>query len=1212
MKIYLLKKQCVSRLLLMLLLWISTFTAFSSDKSIRRIDSAKVSMNVVNSPIESVLASLGSKTGLVFHYDRSRINTNSRISVKMENAPVNSLLNEISGQTGLQFAVVKNRVIVEGRSASAQVTVSGVVKDAKGVPIAGVSVQVKGTQKGLQTDANGAYTLVATPGNVLVFSFIGYQRKEVVVGNQTRLNVVLEEDATALSEVVVTSLGIRRQAKSLGYAVSTVSAKELTQAGNTNFASALYGKAAGVKITTAPGGASSAVNVQIRGINSLNFNTQPLYVVDGVMIRNAEEKSVNAKGGATGINNGGYWDDQRIRGNGILDINPDNIESLTVLKGASATALYGSDASSGVIVITTKKGSIARGMGIDFNYVANAEQVAFTPEYQNTYGPGYDRETNVANGGTDEGLLPIRDAGGNITGYRPWFSAWANFGPKMDGTVYPWWDGQNRPLSPQPDNYKDLYRTGFNSNLNIALSNQTDKVNYRFSAGRNDYSGIQRGGKYVKNNFNLNSTLKLNKKISTDLIVSYVNTSSHNRPYQINRLTASYDGFFNRSDDMNLILQKYQTSEGYKWVPLANSNRNPEEAFKFNSKPEIFNFLWNTLKNTEDEDEDRLLSSFTLNWDLAKNLKFRGRIGNDFTSRSVENKQYNEYPTAFNDPNNSTGNYSLSKGKYTVLYGDALLTYTGKINPDLNVSVSGGIQGRDEKYLDQNSGTQKGLVTENWFTLNNSYDVLSTDASRASLLKYAYLGIVNLSFKDYLFLEGTARQEYASSLPVENNHYFYPSVNAGFVFTDALNVKSTVLNYGKLRASYGIVGNAPPMYRSNVLYRQTSLQTINGSVPSLTLPTAWGNNSLEPEKKYEMEFGLEARLLNDRIGFDLSYYKSKVKKVIMDLNTAPTNGATSQIVNAGEIRSDGIEIAFNATPVTGTFRWDTRLNYAINHSKVQSLAPGIDRLSFYDADQSSIRIFAEPGEDIGNIYVYPRMTDASGNPILNDLGLYMIDKTKYQKVGNVLPKAAGGLSNTFSYKNVSLDMMVDYRFGGKMISTPLKYGISAGLYESTMPYRDEANGGSPYYIDGGTKIALPSHTSSAPNGSKVFHDGLILPGVTESGEENTTIIDAAYYYINTFYWGNDAWNEKGAIYKNNYIKMRELSLSYKIPASFATKVHLNNLRISLIGRNLFYFYRTLKNLDPEAPLGSQWYRQGVDEGSSAATRSFGFSLNASF
>jgi iron complex outermembrane recepter protein len=350
-------------------------------------------------------------------------------------------------------------------AAYAQKNISGTVKDAGGTPIPAVNIQIKGTKNGASTDANGRYVISAAKGSVLVFSYIGYKSQEATVGADATINMVLQEYDTSLTEVVVTALGIKRQEKSLGYAVSTVTAKQLTEAGNTNFASALYGKAAGVKITTAPGGASSAVNVQIRGINSISYNQQPLYVVDGVMIRN------DGQNGATGANNNNYWDDQRIRGNGILDINPADIESLTVLKGASASALYGSDAGSGVVVITTKKGSKSRGLGVDFNYQGSVDKVAFLPNFQNVYGPGYDRATNLANTGREDGW--IADAS-SPTGLRPYFRAYANFGPKMEGQQVKWWDGSIRSFSPQPDNYRDIYETGYTSNANVAISNQTE------------------------------------------------------------------------------------------------------------------------------------------------------------------------------------------------------------------------------------------------------------------------------------------------------------------------------------------------------------------------------------------------------------------------------------------------------------------------------------------------------------------------------------------------------------------------------------------------------------------------------------------------------------------------------------------------------------------------------------------------------------------
>jgi len=1078
----------------------------------------------------------------------------------------------------------------------AQTNVTGVVRDDTG-PLPGVTVTVVGTTNGTQTNANGVYSIKVAKGTVLKFSSVGYTPKEVTVGDNSVINVTLAAGKGELNEVVVTSFGIKRQEKALGYATTTITAKQLTEAGNTNFASALYGKAPGVKITTAPGGSSSAVNVQIRGINSLNYNTQPLYVVDGVIIRN------NSEAGAGGSNNDGYWSDQRIRGNGILDINPQDIESLTVLKGASATALYGSDAMSGAIVITTKKGSKSRGLGVDFNYVGTAEQVAFTPNFQNVYGPGYDRATNLAGGFTEDGWLADANS---PSGYRPRFSSYAQFGPKMEGQKIRWWDGEIRDYTPQPNNYKDLFQTGYSSNANIAISNQTDKVNYRLSATRLDYTGIQRGQKQQKNSFNLNTTVKLSDKISTDIVASYVNTLTHNRPYQLGRVLANFGGFLNRSEKADVLLDNYQTSEGYKYVTLANAARNPAEAFKYNmSGADIMDFFWTQLKNSEDENENRLITSATLNWDVLKNVKFRGRIGSDYTGRNTESMQYNEYPIAFNAPS-STGYYGVSKAQYSVTYGDLLLTYSPKLTKDLSMSVSGGYTSRSETYRDQSSGTNGGLVTENFFSLSNSYGTQTTTATRGFLKSQAFFGILNFNYKNFLFLEGTARNESASTLPPKNNTYFYPSVNAGFVFTDAFKMPEFI-SYGKLRASYGVVGNKAPRYVPNVLYNQSSLQTQNGSVTQLTYDATYGNLELKPEMKYEQEYGLEARFLKDRLGLDFTYYNNQVKNVIMALNVAPTTGASSLLANAATLHSNGLEVGLSGKPITGKFNWDVRLNFAVNHSKVNNLAPGFDRLTFYYGDQSALLVVAQPNQPIGNILVYPIAKDANGNKIVNSDGLYTIDKTKYVNVGNIQPKIVGGIANTFNYKGFSLDVLVDYRWGGKMVSNPLKYGTAAGMYESTLQYRDAAHGGLAYYIDG----SGDKHLGTAPNGGKTYNDGVVLPGVNESGQKNTTIVDAATYYLNTYDWGENSVNEN-AVFKNNYVKLREVVLGYRLPASVNKALHVNNLRFSLVGRNLVYVYRTLKNLDPEAPIGDKWYRQGVDEGSSPATRSFGFSLNANF
>lgn len=1092
--------------------------------------------------------------------------------------------------------------ILIGMSVVAQ-TVTGVVtSEEDGQPLPGVSILAKGTTTGTISDIEGNYTINVSDlqSATLVFSFVGFTTEEIDVAGRSVIDVTLVPDIQQLGEVVVTALGIPREQKALGYAVSKINSEEITAVGNTNFASALYGKAPGVKITSAPGGATSGVNVQIRGINSINAgNNQPLYVVDGIMIRNMTQP---------GMNNGGYWDDQKIRGNGILDINPADIESLTVLKGASAAALYGSEASNGVIVITTKKGTKGKGLGVELNYTYTLEEVAFTPKYQNTYGPGYDRATNINSfGANEEGFIPVDLNGDGVAdAERPIFRSWAQFGPRMDGREVAWWDGSTRNYSPQPDNYKDFYETGYNSIFNVALSNNTDFASYRLGYTRLDYKSIAPGSNSDRNTFNLNSTLKLGEKISTDIVLNYVNTNVHNRPESINRLTANYGGFFSRADYMDVYRNKYQTSNGFLYVPYNVPERNPEEALKYDIRAyDLLNYYWRNVRDNDDEKQDRLISSVTLNYNILENLSLRGRIGNDFTSVRQEIERHNEYPIAFNGTN-STGSYTLNQGRYSVLYTDALLTYSQDLSSDFTLGLTGGFQSRSQDYLDQSSGTRDGLIEENWFSLSNSYNAnLNTSSLRTRSLMYAYLGILNLSFKEFLYLEATGRQEYHSTLPPGNNGYFYPSVNTGFVFTDAFDFPS-FFSYGKVRASYASVSNPPIPYQATIAYNQTVLASTQGSVPQLSAGNDYGNENIKPERKYELEFGLDTRFFENKLGLDITYYTNRVEDQILRLSLPRSTGALSRLENVGELESKGIEIGITATPYNnGAFQWDTRFNFSKNQTNVTKLAEGLDEIVFYNLDAGALQIKAEEGEVLGNIYTHPRATDENGNFIISDDGLYVLSP-EYTKTGNIQPKAVGGWSNTLSYQGFALDFLMDYRFGGEIVSAPLLYATGAGMYENTMQYRDEANGGLPYNIDeNGNKVLAPSHTEAE------FHDGVLLEGVTTSGEENTTIVNAAYYYINSFYWASGRY-EEAAVYKNDYIKMREVALSYNLPTVIAEKLRFQNIRVSLIGRNLFYLYRTLDNLDPEAMLGTRWDKQGIDEGSMAATRSYGFTINARF
>lgn len=1079
--------------------------------------------------------------------------------------------------------------------AQGQEGISGTVRNNSGVPLSGVTVMVQNSKAHAVTQNDGTYSLNASVGARLVFSYIGYQTQEVTA-NASVVNIVLiqSDSAVAGSDVVVTAFGVKRQERSLGYAISTVTSKQITETGATNFASALYGKAAGVKIVTPPGGASTAVSVQIRGLSSISGNTQPLYVVDGVPMRLYNDLSGNS-GDAS--NNNGYWSNTQIQGNGVLDMNPDDIASITILKGAAAAALYGSEATNGVVMITTKKGTKGKGFGVDLNYVINQEKVAYGPDYQNEYGPGDGPIWGTLNEGTADDLF-VHESNGMV---HPYYATDAQFGPKFDGRQVQDWDGTMRSYNAQPNNWKEFYQTGYNSSANIAVQNAGEIGNYRLTYNRVDYKGIMPGSNLNKNIFNFNGTLNLSKGVSIDLSSMYNNSFTHNRPYQMHQLFASFGGFFSRFDDMNTYKTRYQTTDGYKYVTAGGNQYDVDQAFAYSmNATNLLDYFWTSLKDNNNETQNRFMNSVTLNVEFSSHLKLRGRVGNDFTTWNIANENHNTQP-AFVGP---SGQYSVTTNTYNRVYGDGLITYNNKITSDLSFTLMGGITARKDVYSNQNSSTANGLVQVNFFSLSNSSGTVTTSARRQYQNEAAYFGTLDINYKNLLYLEGTGRHEGISTLPAGANEFFYPSLSAGFILSDAVKLP-TLFNYAKLRASYAEVGNYPNIYAANVSFWQSNVPNGSGNYIYQSIASSgFGNLNLKSELKKEMEVGLETRMLNNILGLDVSYYNNKVQGQILYLNTAYSTGTSSEIANAGNLSNYGVEVALNADPIrTSDFRWSTGINFSLNKNKITALPNGVQTLTLSNQDGGYAIVQANVGDALGNLYVHPIATDDKGNKIITSSGIYQIDANSYKYVGNLMSKFVGGWTNTLTYKSFSLDLTFDYRFGGSLLSIPTYYQIGAGMYKTTMQYRDAAHGGLSYNIVNGQTVQTNNGT---------FNDGVILKGVHADGTENTTLIDASHYYQYTYNWETTGAYEN-AVFKNSYIKFREAALNYNLPESFARKIHFQKLQLSLIGRNLFYIWKTLPHgLDPEIGVGSSWLSQGIDGGNPAPTRSLGLSLTASF
>lgn len=1094
-------------------------------------------------------------------------------------------------------------------------TISGVVKDSTGIALPGVSITEKGTSTATVTDMNGSFRIpVSTAKPVLVFSYVGYGKKEISLGSQTTLNVTLAGEVTSLEGVVVTSLGVKRQQKALGYAVSTIKAEDLTRTGSPNFASALYGKAPGVRIGTTPGGATSAVNITIRGINSITGKNQPLIVLDGVPIRDGEVK------------NNDYYADQRLRGNGLLDINPEDIDNVTILKGASAAALYGSDAVNGVVLITTKSGKGKKGYSVDFSANYSVDKVAYLPQLQNVRGPGAPWHVSKGNQDSTTGFVWYDLDGDGVKETRGNTSHTINFGRKFDGVPTMAWDGVIRPYEAQKDNYKHLFQTGHNSSVSVAMSHSDEKSNVRFSLTRQTNEGISLGAKNAKNIANFNSSFRLNKRFSTDVMVNYINQKTNNRPYSVDRLMNNFTGMMSRFDNGDWYLNKYKTSRGYKAVQgAATQSVTPSENIIYPGyKADIADYLWRVKEYNEEELNNRVIASLTNNWQIIDDLKLRARIATDFTSQRTETKKTTEIPLVYQQPvNDGTqgGSFGLSTYLNTIVYGDLLLTYTKKITPDVEVNVMGGYTAQKENTTATQRETNGGLSVENWFDLAASVTNMTYSPDwnyRRSLVKDAFIGTLNASYKGYLFLEGTLRRDRTSTMNPNNNSFVYPSVNSSFVISEAFNLPSFI-SYSKLRGSWGIVGNYPDIYGANIAYNQTSLgvQQANGTPVIYTyLPTAFGNDGIRPEQKHEIEFGLESKFFHNRLGLDVSYYNGQIVDQILPITVANSTGYNSVLTNVGTLRNKGIEIGLTGTPVSKRdFRWDAGINFSFNKNLVEKLTNGSNQLIHQDYDGNAAQLISKVGQPMGDFYAHPVATDSKGQKLIGPDGLYLLSDS-LTKVGNAMPKVVGGIYSSFSYKSFTLDVLADFRFGGYVMPTGINWMTSRGLTKESLGNMDKEHGGLTYYYDESKQMGIPTNAATGPKGERVYDDGMLMEGVTADGKPNTNIISQAYYYWNTYNWGGPQYSSSRYelyIKKNSYIKMREVSLSYSIPVKLANKIGANKLQLSVFGRNLFYFYRTLKNMDAEqTTAGSRWFQSLTNVGTNPSTRTYGVMLRAGF
>jgi len=1075
-------------------------------------------------------------------------------------------------------------------------TLTGTVTSSEdNLPVPGVSVAVKGTTLGTVTNIDGEYTItVPVDAKTLVFSFVGMKTLEVAI-ERTLINVVLDPQTIGVDEVVVTALGISREKKSLGYSVQEVDGDEVNIVKNNDFTTALSGKVAGlqIKANTNFGGST---NVVVRGSSSLTGNNQALFVIDGVPVDNSIQNNAYQQEGGTGYD----------YGNTASDINPNDIESISVLKGAAATALYGSRAANGVVLIATKKGSKNRTLGVSYsgNFTIGVLDKSTFPTYQKEYGAGYGIDWYGLEGQTDHLGLEYYDWNGdgiseyNVPTYEdasmgePFDPSlmvyqWNSFIPGLDtyGKALPWVAAKHDPSY--------FFENSTSLSNSVQISGGGENTTYRFSYQNLTQTGLMPNSNLDKNNFSFTGSYGITDKIKVSSFANYIHTKTKGRNstgYSGNILS-SFRQWYQVNVD---ILDQKNAFEKLGTNATWNMNAPDDLAPAYWDNP-----YWQRYKNYQTDGRDRLVGYTKIDWIVNNILTITGRAAVDhYTYTQEERRAIGSIAGAFGIGYNDTSSgYSLRKGDFTELNFDLMANF--KKNLSENVSLAGllGTNIRKRSFSNIWASTNGGLAVPEIYSLANTKSPLELPEENVGKMQVnGYFINASLGILDMLFLESSLRVDQSSTLPTDNNTYLYPSVSASFIFTKYID--PDIFSLGKFRLNYAEVGNdAPFASLYNVYYQRfpfsgNGVATNNGDSAS---KRTINNPKLKSERTKSLEAGLSLNFLENRIGLDLAVYDNRTVDQIMPAAISYATGSSYKYVNAGEVSNKGVEVSLNVTPVKIVdFQWDANLNWSKNKSKVVSLAEGVDNLQLADL-QGGVTINARVGTALGTIqgtdYVYYDNIRKPEYRIIED-GIYQTTSTSDQVIGDINPDWTAGLRNSFSYKNLNLSFLIDWKHGGDIFSLDLWYGSSTGLYKESAGLNDLGN---PYrnYVTG----------DPASDG------GVILPGVLPDGTKNNVRSDEMGTYVTpvgSYYAPNAMF-----IYDASYIKLRELSLTYTLPSSVFNGTFIKSASVALVGSNLWIIHKNLPYADPETTQGAGNI-QGWQSGVMPSSRNFGFTLNVNF
>ena len=1059
-------------------------------------------------------------------------------------------------------------VLLAGQFMFAQVkSVSGTVSDEAGIPLAGVSILEAGTTNGTQTDFDGNYSLTAKTGAKLVFSYVSMRTQTVIVSGST-LNVTMKEDVQQLEGVVVTALGIKREKKALGYATQEISGDDISDTPVTNFADALSGEIAGLDIQSS-GTMGGSTNIIVRGYNSISGNNQALIVIDGTPILNDNTNSGNQKTGR-----GGY-----DYGNAATDINPDDIATLNVLKGAAATALYGSRASNGAIVITTKKGKKGDSIGVSFTSSITAGQVdaSTLPRYQDKYGAGYGQYYDDPTGyfsyfdfsgdGNDDLVVPFTEDASYGAAFDPSLNVyqWTSIFPELDGykQATPWVAGANNPNS--------IFETALTTTNSVSFGKSTDLNSFRLGYTNKTQEGVMPNSSIKRNTLTFSGSQKMSDKLNVSADVSYINTSAQGRN------GTGYDS----KNPMQAFRQWWQTNVDLGQQKDAFFSTGQNITWNVNSVDDLSpiytdNVYFSLYKNFQNDSRDRFYGNTALTYEVNDWLSLLGRVTYDGYSEIREER--------IDVGSADVSNYTVTNRKSSEINYDVMATANKRFN-DLTIDGLAGFNIRANKYNYFAASTNGGLVTPGLFTLSNTVNPLtSSNIGKVDYTKKVdgVFGKIGLGYKGTYYLDITGRRDRSSALPMANNKYFYPSASTSIVFSNLIDKKW--LSFGKVRANYAEVGNDTDPYQVFNTYNVGA--SFNGAATASN-PTSFNNPDLKSESTSDIELGLEMQFLNNRLGFDFSYYNRKTIDLITPIDVSNATGANNLFLNGADMVNKGIEFVVNANPVkTDKFSWDIKVNYAQNRSEVTRLAEGIEFIQLASV-QGGVTLGAALGEPFGVIRGRDYVYHENGQPIVLANGYYDRTSSSAEVIGNINPDWTGGVKNNFKYGNFNMSFLIDIQKGGDVFSLDTWYGYATGLYDFTAANNDLGN---------------PVRNSVADGG------GVILPGVKEDGTPND-VRASATSYANP--WGYVRTPNAAHVYDASFVKLRELTFGFDFPKSMTEKLALSKLTFSVIGRNLWIIDKNTPFSDPEAGLSSGNI-QGNQSGVYPAVKEFGASLKVEF